>query len=455
MLRALYILAALLGLALAADADAAEGRLTGRVAFRDTGAVPPDAIVQVVLAEVNRGGGGAARALGVATLDRLDGPPYGFDIRYDPAGIRPEGTYVLRAELSSGGQIVYRSRGLLPVLTGGAGTEATLWLARIDPVPAETPGLDLPASFTGTLPCKDCKDVQYTLNLWPDRVFYLRRTWEGKDMRRDAIGRWSVDPATDLLTLHGAENDLQFELLAPDRLRRVPGSAALPPGEHTLAATRTFEAFDPVLPLRGLVTWGDDRATIVECLTGRRYPVAEDGDYNALEHAYLAAGAEPGSPLMASFDGAILQGRRPERGRGEVVVERFVGVWPEETCDRARSPAPLRNTYWRLLRLGETEVAALPNRREPSLVLREGERRFSATVGCNPIAGRFTLDAASLHFGGIKGPRLDCPSPLDALEDRLVDGLQATATWRISGQSLELFDADGVQLALLQAVNLY
>ena len=55
-------------------------------------------------------------------------------------------------------------------------------------------GLRLPASFAGDLPCADCEALRYRLNLWPDQVFHLRRTWEGKDVRRDSIGRWSVDP---------------------------------------------------------------------------------------------------------------------------------------------------------------------------------------------------------------------------------------------------------------------
>ena len=50
--------------------------------------------------------------------------------------------------------------------------------------------------------------------------------------------------------------------------------------------------------------------------------------------------------------------------------------------------ASLTNTYWKILRLGETEVAADEGRREPNLILREGDPRFTATVGCNQIARR-------------------------------------------------------------------
>lgn len=455
MVRAFVVLAALFVLVLAQAAAAAEGHVTGTVAFRDAGAVPADAVLQVLLADVSNGTSATARALGEATVGPLGTPPYRFDIAFDTSEIRPQGTYVLRAELSSGGQVLYRSRGLLPVLTRGAPSRATLWLARLQ-APDDTAAtrLALPASFDGAMPCPDCSSVRFRLDLWPDRVFHLRRTWEGKDMRRDAIGHWSLDPATRMLTLHGGEDDLDFLVLDPDHLRQLPAPGTAPDGDRILTASPVFDPFDPELALRGLVTWSDDRAILEECMTGRRYPVANDGDYQSLEHAYLAAGVEPGLPLMASFDGEIVQGPQPS-APGEVRVERFVGVWPGETCDRASSPATLRNTYWRILRLGHAEVAATPNRREPSLILKEGERRFSATVGCNPLTGRFRLADGSLSFGQVTAPRLDCPAPLTALETQLLDALAATRAWQISGQSLELLDERGECLALLQAVYLY
>jgi copper homeostasis protein (lipoprotein) len=454
MLRTFGVFWTVLALVLAQAAHAADGRVTGSVAFRDIGPVPENAVLRVLLADVSRGTDEPARTLGEVSLVRPSGPPYRFEIGYDAAEIEPRGTYVLRAELLSGDRVLYRSRGLLRVLTRGAPAEAKLWLARLPAAEAaDSDGLRLPASFTGSVPCKDCRDVRYWLTLWPDRVFQLRRVWEGKDMRRDAIGRWSVDPGSRLLTLHGGENDLAFDVLGADRLRLAGAQRTERPEDGILTASPAVEPFDPRLALRGLVTWADDQASFVECLTGRQYPMVEEGDYGSLEHAYLAAGIDPGLPLMASFDGEILQD--PQSGGGAVRVERFVGVWPGETCERASSPATLRNTYWRILRLGDAEVAASPDRREPSLILRAGERRFSATVGCNPLAGRFTLDDGHLSFGPVSGPRLDCPEPLGALEDQLLDALGTTAAWRIDGQSLELVDARGGQVALLQAGYLY
>ena len=60
--------------------------------------------------------------------------------------------------------------------------------------------------------------------------------------------------------------------------------------------------------------------------------------------------------------------------------------------------ASLTNTYWKILRLGQTEVAAGEGQREPNLILREGDPRFTATVGCNQILGGYALDGDRLGF---------------------------------------------------------
>ena len=228
--------------------------------------------------------------------------------------------------------------------------------------------------------------------------------------------------------------------------------------DYVLKAADEFAAFDIHLPMRGMLTYVADAARFTVCLTGRDYPLVRDeGDYEALEHAYLAAGAEAGGAIMASFDGGIVQSPADD-GSGtvpKVLVERFVGVWPGETCERATDEASLTNTYWKVLRLGETEVSASEGQREPNLILREGDPRFAATVGCNRILGSYRLESDRLTFAPGPTTRMACPGPLGAWEGQLVQTLEQAAKWRIDGQTLELLDGEGNPLALLQAVYLY
>ena len=114
-----------------------------------------------------------------------------------------------------------------------------------------------------------------------------------------------------MLVLRGADEEMQFQILGPDRLRLLAHDGT-PIGsqDHALTAGETFVPFDPHLPLRGMLTYVADEARFTECLTGRDYPLVKDGDYAALEHAYLAAGAEAGR----ADHGELRRRHRPAAG---------------------------------------------------------------------------------------------------------------------------------------------
>ena len=463
----LCVIGLFLGFAAATPGAAENHVVTGTASYRERIALPPGAVFEAVLEDVTIANA-PAHVLGRTTIADPGNPPFEFEVDFDPADIDEGRTYAVRAQVAVGRKLIFVSDTMNPVLTNGATNDVHVWMIKVGDTSAEARaapaaigahGLRLPASFNGALPCADCPAVQYRLNLWPDQVFHLRRTWEEKDMRRNSIGRWSVDPVEQVLSLRGAEEELKFEILGPDRLEllRRDGAPVEAAADQSLTAEATFETFEPHLPLRGMLTYAADMARFTECLTGRDYPLVKDGDYEALEHAYLAAGAEAGGPIMASFDGGIVQEPTVAGGDAapEVLVERFVGVWPGETCERTMGEASLTNTYWKILRLGETEVAAAEGQREPNLILREGEPRFTATVGCNQLGGTYELDADKLQFGAGAQTLMGCPAPLDGWEGQLRGVLEATAAWRLDGQTLELLDAADEPLALFQAVYLY
>jgi copper homeostasis protein (lipoprotein) len=318
-------------------------------------------------------------------------------------------------------------------------------------------GVTLPATFTGDLPCADCRGIRYHLNLWPDQAYHLERRWLGKDFSRAEIGRWRFDPARRVLVLNSAgEAPMQFAVLGSGRLRLLdrkgqPIHSSLP---YELTAAPEFQWRDVVLPLRGEFTYLADAARATECLTQRSYPVAMEGAYLALERAYLAARSAPGAALLASFEGRIVERPRREGGGREavVVVDRFINVWPGETCERWRSDAALIGTYWRIVRLGEDVVSAAQGRREPHLLLRAAGARFKATVGCNQLLGSYSVSHATLRFQAVATTRMACPPALGERERRLQEVLAHTSAWLVNGQGLELLDALGVPLALFQAV---
>ena len=208
----------------------------------------------------------------------------------------------------------------------------------------------------------------------------------------------------------------------------------------------------------GELTYMADAARFTECMTGQSYPVAMEGDFIALEHAYRAAAERPGAPLYVTFDGAIVDRPKME-GEGverTVLVTRFINAWPDQQCERAMAHAALANTYWRIVRLGAETVHAMPGTREPHLVLRNaGERgSYRATVGCNQLAGEYTVNEESIRFTSAAATSPPCPAPLDRLESALSETLAQARGWRITANTLELFDGAGAAVALLEAVYL-
>ncbi len=327
--------------------------------------------------------------------------------------------------------------------------------------PAErVAGLELPATFRGTLPCADCPGIRYRLNLWPDGVFHLQREWLERDLTKSDIGRWRRDPARNAVLLSdGRETPLQFSIEGPRTLRQLDMSGRVIESElpYELSSDGTLERLDLELPLRGMFTYLADAPGFEECLTGRFYPVAMEGAYIELERAYLAADKPaPGAPLLAALEGAITQRPAMEGDRQipTVVVERFIGLFPSQTCERAMSDASLTNTYWRIVALEDEPVPVVDNRREPHLILRGTESRYAATVGCNQLIGGYEIAGDRLTFSGGATTLMACPPPLDAREEGLKRVLGATRSWRIDGQVLELFDDDGDSIATFEAVYL-
>jgi copper homeostasis protein (lipoprotein) len=208
----------------------------------------------------------------------------------------------------------------------------------------------------------------------------------------------------------------------------------------------------------GEFTYMADAARFTECLTGKSYPVAMEADFIALERAYLAAAEGPGAPLYVTFGGAIVDRPRMEGEGAErtVVVTRFINVWPDQRCERARAHATLGNTYWRIVRLDGETVRAAPGRREPHLLLRNGDGRtgYRATVGCNRLAGGYEVGDGSIRFTPAAATLLPCPPPLDGFERALVQALTRARGWRITANTLELFDEAGAPVALLEAIYL-
>ena len=139
-------------------------------------------------------------------------------------------------------------------------------------------------------------------------------------------------------------------------------------------------------------------------------------------------------------------------GDGEeptLVPIRFIGVWPGETCGARFDTAPLENSYWKLTRLHDAPVMVAAGQREPYLILRPDDGRFGGFGGCNRLLGSYRVAGERLELSPAASTMMACPEAM-VTERAFIDALGQVASWRILGEHLELFDADGALLARLE-----
>jgi copper homeostasis protein (lipoprotein) len=459
-------------LALAAVAWAAcppvwAGTLEGTAAYRERIALPPDAIFEAVLEDISRADA-PAEVLGRAKIDPAGQPPFRFEIAYDDAAVKPRRRYVVRATVRHQGRLLFTTDRAYPVLAGG---DAPLRLLLVSagagrrPSPrtgSATGGIDLPASYEGELPGASGGSVLWHLDLLPLGRYQLRTTYKDKPEPNhfDDIGRWRREPDTGRLVLRGGpETPVSFMPGDGGRTLRKVDTAGKPVGsshDDRLERLPQPALIEPRLVLTGMFTYMADAAVITLCADSGRLPVAMEADYKALEAAYLKERQQPGQALLVSLEGLIaprpsMEANRPPRL--SVVVERFINIWPRESCGNPLSDSPLRGTYWKLVRLSDTPVQAAEKQREPHLILASDGPRMSGSGGCNRVTGSFELDGDKLRLRRVAGTMMACPAGMEQ-EQRFLQSIEQVERYRISGSHLEMLDGAGAVIARFEAVAL-
>jgi len=110
--------------------------------------------------------------------------------------------------------------------------------------------------------------------------------------------------------------------------------------------------------------------------------------------------------------------------------------------------ASLIGTYWRAADIEGTPYRAPAGARE--VHLRFAADRVSGFTGCNSLTGGYERDGERLRFKPMAMTRMAC-LPAGDLEVRFVSAVNATASHRISGRTLELLDAQGKARMRLEA----
>lgn len=113
---------------------------------------------------------------------------------------------------------------------------------------------------------------------------------------------------------------------------------------------------------------------------------------------------------------------------------------------------PLAGTYWNVMQVGAQRFKPLKGGRDAHLRLDAQQKRATGYSGVNSFSGSFETGAASLTFGPIAATRRAGPPAAMTFEAAFFKALEATRSYRISGETLELLDAGGGVLARLEAL---
>ena len=222
------------------------------------------------------------------------------------------------------------------------------------------------------------------------------------------------------------------------------------PESHELLRIAAPTPIEPRLTMRGAFTYMADSPIFEECLTGRKLPVAMEEDYASLERAYMEERAEPGQALVANVEGRIVERVNMEGpARPMLIVERFVGLRPGETCGARFVTEPFESTYWKLTLLNGTAVVPIERRSEAHLLF-QGEGRLAGSDGCNRLFGSYSLEGEGIQFGRIGSTMMACRNSRDR---EFVEALGKSASWRVLGSHLELRSDEGELLARFEAVR--
>jgi putative lipoprotein len=132
-----------------------------------------------------------------------------------------------------------------------------------------------------------------------------------------------------------------------------------------------------------------------------------------------------------------------------LIVANLVGQPTEDTVSSSSSTPPaapatpaLLDTTWTATTLGGKPL--LP-RTAPSLLIGD-DLRAGGNGGCNSWFAQAEIDGDSLRFGGVTATLKGCTQSINLQERAYFDALAATATWRVAGDTLSLFDAGGTEL---------
>lgn len=309
----------------------------------------------------------------------------------------------------------------------------------------------LPASFRGTLPCRDCAGVDYLLQLRPDGTYFQRQTFPSGSGSDDA-GSWFISSDGEQLVLEG-NRDVhdRFRIGGADELIKLSatGLAAGQPQRYALRRISDAPPLQPQLELQGQYVLAGGQRRFDECRTGLTLTVLPGGQSDALDNAYLDDRHAMGEPLLVTLVGRLSTDPDNQSSVAAQVL-RFVATYPGVSCPPRSASVAMEGTRWQLVRLNGQAVSTPYGEVGPHIEL-EG-RRLSGSTGCDELSGRYRLSGNHVEFDQLATTNNACPGDA-VLQMMFTDVLEKVRRWRTLGDDLELYDVSGTAVARLRALK--
>ena len=460
-------------------------RVTGTIAYRERIAMQPGWSVVVTLEDVSRADAPADAVAGVHN-DRPGQVPLKFELPYDASKIDASHRYAVRAKILDGERVVFETTQTYLVLTQGHGSDVTVMLtmapASPPPAPATNPApatkptppaasgavaehtpvppvrtlpppvtlTNLPATFTGTLPCADCPGIKWQLDLFGDDSFLLRTSSLDRPAPpQDDFGSWALSSDRRLIALKGQRDALVLLSIRDNATLRQLDSD----GREMAGATQAdlhrgpFEPLDVRGTMKGAYRVDNGHATFVECTTGQRWTVADGAAGSALAAAYTKIHRQPDEAMMATIDGSLTRAAAgAPASEPALVVNAVTHTSLGESCAPRFATSGLAGTTWTLTRLGDQPVTPAQGQKSAaSLTFEADSPRFAGAGGCNRLIGTYVIDRDRLSLNAA-GTMMACHTGMET-ETAFAAALKHTVRYRIVGHTLQFEDASGSVVA--------
>ncbi len=117
--------------------------------------------------------------------------------------------------------------------------------------------------------------------------------------------------------------------------------------------------------------------------------------------------------------------------------------------------AALQDTYWKLDTFNSKVIKTAAKQKQVHLVLHAQESKVSGFSGCNKFLGQYTVDAnaSELKFSPLISTKMACTNQ-EFNENGFLSALSKATNYKVNGQQLNIFNADGKVLATFSAVYL-